>query len=51
VKDVSFVNMFYIEVRYPPDEPMYVSVEDTEECLQITQTIMKKIEEVLSINL
>ncbi|AEM72916.1 HEPN domain-containing protein [Caldicellulosiruptor acetigenus] len=50
-KDVSFVNMFYIEVRYPPDEPMYVSVEDTEECLQITQKIMRKIEEALNMNL
>ncbi|WP_039767446.1 MULTISPECIES: HEPN domain-containing protein [unclassified Caldicellulosiruptor] len=47
IKDVSFINMFYIEVRYPPDEPMYVSEEDTIECLEATKKILKKIEEAL----
>ncbi len=49
VKDCALLNTYYIETRYPAEDPLVVSKEDTEECLKtvnnlisyIQQTVMK----------
>lgn len=38
-KDCAFVSQYYIETRYPADEPLMVSEEDVEECIKITQEV------------
>jgi len=40
LKDCSFVNSFYIETRYPAEDPIYVSKEDTVECIRIAEDII-----------
>ena len=44
LKDAAFVNVFYIETRYPADEPLIVTKEDTQECLDIAQKIIEFID-------
>ena len=39
IKDCAFVNQFYIETRYPADEPLIVSDEDADECITISSRI------------
>ncbi len=45
LKDCAFVNAFYIETRYPAEDPMLVAKEDVEECFRITESLMSKITE------
>lgn len=47
LKDMTFVNLFYIETRYPADEALIVSKEEVEECLQICDRVIKFILELL----
>ncbi len=49
-KDCAFVNAFYIETRYPAEDPLIVSKEDAEECLSITRKIIDMIDGLLEIN-
>jgi HEPN domain-containing protein len=39
LKDLALLNEFYIETRYPADEPLVISPEETTECLEITEKI------------
>ncbi len=34
IKDMAFVNTYYIETRYPAEDPLIVSKEDAEECIK-----------------
>ncbi|GAB6153651.1 hypothetical protein JCM17380_24010 [Desulfosporosinus burensis] len=43
LKDMAFVNAFYIETRYPAIDPLIVSQEDTEECLRIVDRVLARI--------
>lgn len=43
LKDLAFVNTFYIETRYPAVDPLVVSDEDTKECMEIVDKIIKDI--------
>ncbi|MDR3543333.1 MAG: HEPN domain-containing protein [Desulfosporosinus sp.] len=45
LKDMSFVNAFYIETRYPALDPLVVSKEDTEECFRIVDRVLARIKE------
>ena len=47
IKDMAFVNTYYIETRYPAEDSLLVSKEDAEECIRIALKIIGKIEEVL----
>jgi HEPN domain-containing protein len=47
-KDLAFVNTFYIETRYPAEDPLILSDEDAEECLRITKEVIKKIESIMN---
>lgn len=47
LKDMSFVNTFYIETRYHSVDPLIVSTEDTEECLSIVERFIAKINELM----
>lgn len=40
LKDLSLVNEYYIETRYPADQPLSISRDDVLECLGITERIM-----------
>ena len=44
LKDMAFVNTFYLETRYPAVDPLVVGRNDTEECLSIVDRILKKID-------
>lgn len=39
IKDCAFVNQFYIETRYPADEPLIVTDEEADECIAISKRI------------
>lgn len=47
LKDVAFINEYYLETRYPADEPLIVSDEDTRECMAITEKVLNFIDEVI----
>ncbi|MDR3599004.1 MAG: HEPN domain-containing protein [Desulfosporosinus sp.] len=47
LKDMAFVNVFYIETRYPAIDPLLVSKEDTEECFRIVDGVLTRINELL----
>ena len=47
LKDMAFVNVFYIETRYPALDPLIVSKEDTEECFRIVNEVLAKINELI----
>lgn len=40
LKDCAFVNTFYIETRYPAEDPLLVEKEEALMCLEITDNIM-----------
>lgn len=42
-KECAFVNQYYIETRYPSDDPLIVTQEDAEECIRIAEDIMNAI--------
>lgn len=50
IKDMAFVNTYYIETRYPAEEPLLVSKEDAEECIRIAMEVIGKIEEAVRDN-
>jgi len=45
LKDCAFVNAFYIETRYPVEDPIIVAREDVEECFRIAEAIVNKVAE------
>jgi len=47
LKDMAFVNVFYIETRYPAIDPLVVSKEDTEECFRIVNKVLSRIKELI----
>ena len=40
LKDCSFVNSYYIETRFPAEEPMHVTNDEVVECIRIAKEIM-----------
>jgi len=46
LKDMAFVNAFYIETRYPALDPLVVSKEDTEECFRIVDRVLARVKEL-----
>jgi HEPN domain-containing protein len=48
LKDCAFVNTFYIETRYPAEDPLVVSTEETLECLKITEMIIQYIDNIVT---
>lgn len=40
VKDCAFLNQFYIETRYPADDPMEIEQSEVEECMEIAKAIL-----------
>jgi len=46
IKDLAFVNTFYIETRYPAIDPLVVSKDDTEQCLKIMEKVISIIDEL-----
>lgn len=47
LKDVALVNEYYVETRYPADQPLVVSREDAVECLGITEKVIAFIDAVV----
>ncbi|MDD2402077.1 MAG: HEPN domain-containing protein [Clostridia bacterium] len=47
IKECAFVNTFYIETRYPEEDPLIVSGEEVEECFRIAHSIGDKVEEAI----
>ncbi|EYE87312.1 DNA-binding protein [Fervidicella metallireducens AeB] len=48
IKDMAFVNTYYIETRYPAEDPLLVSKEDAEECIKIAIKVIERIQEVVN---
>lgn len=48
MKDMTYVNVYYIETRYPADDPLYVSHEDAVECLAITTRVFCVITDIIN---
>lgn len=48
IKDVAFVNTYYIETRYPAVDPLIISDEDVLECLTIVNAIVREIDNSLA---
>ena len=42
-KDCAYLNQFYIETRYPSDEPMVLTSKETEECLSIARKLIEQL--------
>jgi len=47
LKDMAFVNAFYIETRYPAIDPLIVTKEDSEECFKIVNAVLERINELI----
>jgi HEPN domain-containing protein len=47
LKDMAFVNTFYIETRYPAEDPLIVTTEDVEECFKIMNKVVEKIDKLI----
>lgn len=43
IKDCAFLNEYYIETRYPAEDPLIADKEDVEEGLKITHEMVKLI--------
>lgn len=41
IKDCAYINQFYIETRYPADEPMILEKGEAQECIKIVGQIRK----------
>lgn len=41
IKDCGFLNQYYIETRYPADNPLIVSDYEAGECIEIAEKIYK----------
>ncbi|HVJ49916.1 HEPN domain-containing protein [Desulfitobacterium sp.] len=46
LKDTAFLNTYYIETRYPAEDPLKVDREDVEECFRISSEIMNCIDKL-----
>ena len=43
IKNCAFVNQYYIETRYPADNPLIVTDEEANECIRIAEFISNNI--------
>lgn len=50
LKDMAFVNTFYIETRYPAEDPLIVNTLDVEECFKIMNKVVEKIDRLVNTN-
>ncbi|ATW28164.1 HEPN domain-containing protein [Candidatus Formimonas warabiya] len=48
LKNCAFVNQYYIETRYPADNPLNVPNEEAEECITIAEDIYKLVMDSIS---
>ena len=46
IKDCAFVNAYYIETRYPSEDPFNVTEEEVEMCFSIVDNIVKFIDKL-----
>jgi len=46
LKDCAFVNAFYVETRYPSEDPLNVTEEEVLMCLKIAKDIMEYIDDI-----
>ena len=47
LEEVAFLNTFYIETRYPSDEPLIVEADEAKKCLEDAEKIVDFIKEVI----
>ncbi|WP_411681297.1 HEPN domain-containing protein [Clostridium thailandense] len=48
IKDCGFLNQYYIETRYPADNPLIISDYESEECIGIAEKIYRTIIEFIT---
>ncbi|WFA10459.1 HEPN domain-containing protein [Tissierella sp. Yu-01] len=44
IKDCAFVSTYYIETRYPAEDPLIITEDEVKMCLDITMSIIKLID-------
>jgi HEPN domain-containing protein len=49
IKDCGFLNQYYIETRYPADNPLIVSDYEAEECIEIAEKVCKTVIEEIKV--
>ena len=47
IKDCAFLNEYYIETRYPAEDPLIADKEDVEEGMKITISIVKYVKSLV----
>lgn len=47
-KDCAFLNTYYVETRYPQEDPLVVDEKDIQECLRIANDLMAYIDKVMA---
>jgi HEPN domain-containing protein len=47
IKDCGFLNQYYVETRYPADEPMKIDDYEINECIKISSDIFAYIKSLL----
>jgi HEPN domain-containing protein len=43
LKDCAYINQFYIESRYPADIPAFLSQDEAQECISISEMVLNHI--------
>jgi len=43
LRDCAYLNTFYIEARYPAEDPMDITYENTKDCMEIANRIMEDV--------
>jgi HEPN domain-containing protein len=49
LKDSGYLSNYYIETRYPAEDPLSVTIKEAEECFHITESIRELVYEVLGL--
>lgn len=44
IKDFAFINAFYIETRYPAEDPLIVTEDDAIECINLTEKFLDEVD-------
>lgn len=50
LKDSGYLSNYYLETRYPAEDPLNITIEEAEECLCIAEAVSKLVSETLGLS-
>lgn len=50
LKDSGYLSNYYVETRYPAEDPLIIDMEEVDECIRITENIKKQVSDALGLN-